>query len=228
MEKDRRLPIRAVIFDMDGTVFDTERLYYRFWHELSKERGFHINDDMLNRMRGAALSHSAKIFEAANPGRSYMEERVFRMERVLSYVDQFGVPKKKGLDELMNFLRKEGYRIALGTSTLREQADRFLRSVQMENSFDFIGTGDLVTHGKPEPDLFLLCAERLGKRPEECLVVEDSTNGIRAGHSAGGYVVGIPDMSPLDSVRALCDAQLSDLSEVIPWLAEHRKRCQSS
>lgn len=213
-----RLPIKAFIFDMDGTLFDTERLYRTMWFKLAPIRGFHIDDEMLDQMRGASLEYGSQVFEAANPGFSYSAEREIRMEEVFRYVDREGVPKMKGLDETLAWLKANGYKIAIGSSTRTPQVMHYLREAKMEDTFDFVGCGDLTTHGKPEPDLFLICAERLGVDPRACVVVEDSVNGVKAGYAAGGYVLGIPDMNDLSGLVDLCDAQIDSLDRIIPWM----------
>ena len=211
--------IRGFIFDMDGTLFDTERLYRKFWFECSAERGFYIDDEMLDRMRGASMLKVGKpIFEARNPGYDFMKEREYRMEKVFQYVDRYGVPKKKGMDELFDWLDRRGYKRALGSSTARVQVLHYMKLAGYEKRFDFLCTGDMVENGKPAPDMFLLCAEKLGAKPEECVVVEDSVNGIRAGSAAGCFVIGIPDLNDLTPVRPLCDEQLSSLDEIISWM----------
>lgn len=220
MTSSEKLPIEAVIFDMDGTLFDTERLYREMWFKLAPLRGFYIDDDMLDRMRGASLEFGTQIFEARNPGFSYVEEREYRMREVFRYVDAHGVPKRPGCDETLHWLKSHGYKIAIGSSTRSPQVMRYLRRADMEHTFDFVGCGDLTAHGKPEPDLFLICAERLGADPRACVVVEDSENGIRAGHAAGSYVIGIPDLNDLTALSPLCDAQLESLDKIIPWITE--------
>lgn len=211
-------PIEAFIFDMDGTLFNTERLYRDMWFKLAPVRGFYIDDAMLDQMRGASIEYGSAVFEARNPGYSYREEREIRMEEVFRYVDANGVPKMPGCDETLKWLKAHGYKIAIGSSTRSAQVHHYLHDAGMEETFDFVGCGDLTTHGKPEPDLFLICAERLGVDPRACVVVEDSMNGIKAGHAAGSYVLGIPDMNDLTALQDLCDAQLASLDRIIPWL----------
>lgn len=214
--------IKGFIFDMDGTLFDTERLYHDLWLKLSEERGFIITEEMMDRMRGAAIQIGASIFESVNPGFKYMEEREIRMERVFEYVDQYGVPKKPGMDATLAWLRAEGYKTAIGSSTLKKQVMRYLQSIGAEALFDFVGTGDMTDHGKPEPDLFLLCAEKMGLKPEECVVVEDSVNGILAGNAAGMQVLAIPDLNDLSAYREKCAALLTSLADIPEWVKKSK------
>ena len=219
--KDKK-KIKGILFDMDGTLFDTERLYREIWLEMGRERGYIINDEMLDRMRGAAIQIGMEIFSAVNPDFDYMEERKHRYERVAEYVRQNGVPKKPGLDAMLSTLKNRGYRLAIGSSTLRDQVSLYLRSACYEDTFDFVCSGDMLEkgHGKPAPDIFLRCAEALALPPEQCLVAEDSVNGIRAGHDAGCFVAGIPDLSDITPVKELCDVVLTELRELPDWLSE--------
>lgn len=215
--KDKK-KLQAFIFDMDGTLFDTEKIYGEVWKAVGLEQGFIITDEMLDRMRGASMQRGAEIFEEVNPGFDYYEVRKRRVELVYAHIEREGVPKKPGLDKLFAYLHAHGYRIAIGTSTHSEQAQHYLRSVDMLKDFDFIGTGELVSRGKPAPDLFLLCAEKMGVSPESCCVVEDSVNGILGGHAAGGFVIGIEDQQDISETRAVCDVQLERLDQIIEWL----------
>ncbi len=219
--KDKK-KIKGILFDMDGTLFDTERLYRDIWLEMGRERGYIINDEMLDRMRGAAIQIGMEIFSAVNPDFDYMEERKHRYARVAEYVRQNGVPKKPGLDAMLSTLKNRGYRLAIGSSTLRDQVSLYLRSACYEDTFDFVCSGDMLEkgHGKPAPDIFLRCAEALALPPEQCLVAEDSVNGIRAGHDAGCFVSGIPDLSDITPVKELCDVVLTELRELPDWLSE--------
>lgn len=215
--KDRK-KIKGFIFDMDGTLFATEKLYGKIWKDVAKEQGYIITDEMLDQMRGASLKRGAEVFEAVNPGYDYFKVRERRMELVIQYVDAHGVPKMKGLDELFAYLHAHEYKIALGTSTIAQQAHHYLTSVGMMDDFDFLGTGELVENGKPAPDLFQLCAREMGLKPEECCVVEDSVNGLKAGVAAGGFVIGIQDLQDISEMVPLIDAKLNSLDEIISWL----------
>ena len=219
MKEENHASIRGFIFDMDGTLFDTERLYRRFWFELGKEHGYYVDDHMLDLMRGASVQVGVKVFHDYNPDVDYFAERKERYARVMQYVTEHGAPQKPGLVPMLTALKACGYKLGIGSSTMKTQVDAYLASAGITDIFDFIGTGEITTHGKPEPDIFLIVAEKLGRAPETCVVVEDSLNGIRAGHAAGCHVIGIPDLLDLTPVASLCDTILPSLREIPAWAA---------
>ena len=207
--------IKGFIFDMDGTMFDTERIYHHFWKVASAERGYTMTDEMIDKMRGSSIENIGKMFNKVNPDYDYMEERAFRIKYIATYFETHDVPKKPGLDELFDWLKVRGYKIALGSSSAREQVMCYLNKTGYAEKFDYICSGDMITHGKPAPDIFIHCAQMLHLSPEECVVVEDSLNGIRAGYDAGCKVFGIEDMNKLDSVREMLDEEPATLDEII-------------
>lgn len=215
-----RKKIRGVIFDMDGTLIDTERLYQKMWNMLAEERGYSMTEEMLRKMRGARADFSTRLFEAVNPGFSFSEEKELCIRRAWDWCEIHGVPAKQGAEALLRELKREGYRCAIGSSSTQEQIRYYMDRLRLTDCFDFIGSGDMVEQGKPAPDLFLLCAERLGLSPEETLVVEDSVNGVLAGRNAGAWVAAVQDVCDLAPAIGAMDVTLSTLEEVLPWIRE--------
>ncbi|SFG35926.1 HAD family hydrolase [Oribacterium sp. WCC10] len=207
--------IKGFIFDMDGTMFDTERVYHHFWKVAAKERGFTMTDEMIDSMRGASLENIGVLFRECNPDYDYLEERAIREKYILEYFEMNPVPKKEGLDELFEWIHEKGYKVALGSSSVKNRVMMYMDKTGYTEKFDYICSGDMIKNGKPAPDIFIHCADMLGLKPEECIVVEDSLNGIRAGYEAGCRVFGIKDMSPLDGVRNLMDEEPEKLSDII-------------
>ncbi|MBP3240461.1 MAG: HAD family phosphatase [Oribacterium sp.] len=212
--------IKGFIFDMDGTMFDTERVYYKFWKVTAEERGFIITDEMIDKMRGASVENIGVLFKKVNPDFDYMEERSVRKKHIYDYLKVHGIPKKEGLDELFAWLKEKNYKLALGSSSIKEQVMMYLDKTDYTGKFDYICAGDMIKNGKPAPDIYLHCAEKLGLKPEECIVVEDSPNGIRAGFAAGCTVFGIKDMSELSEVRDMLAEEPETLTDVIRIMEE--------
>ncbi|MDO4438635.1 MAG: HAD family phosphatase [Eubacteriales bacterium] len=214
--------IKAILFDMDGTLFDTERLYYRCWKKVAKENGYDIPDELLNKMRGASLKEGSRHFnEYFNYEKDYFEERAKRQLYVKEEINKNGVPFKKGLVELFKFLKENGIKIALATSTIKEMAERYIEISGLSEYFDAIVTGDMIEHGKPDPDIFLLAAKNVGENIENCAVAEDSLNGIIAGRRSGAKVFFIPDLSPvsLEEKTKYVDKEFESLDDIIGYLA---------
>lgn len=211
--------INGVLFDMDGLMFDTERLGTRAWMEVGRRHHIPITEDTLNTMRGRVLPDCIRIFKE-----NYGEDFDFwglRKERTAlfeSYLQQ-GMPIKTGLRELLAYLRKNQIKISLATSTDRRTAERYLDMAEIKGYFDVLLCGDMVTHGKPDPEIYIKAANALGERPENCLVLEDSVLGVYAGYRAGCHVIMIPDMvEPGEEERQRAELCADTLLDVIEYL----------
>ena len=212
--------IRAVLFDMDGLMFDTERLYGRAWQSAAKAQGCSISDEAILKIKGANRNLAYSILKE-DAGSEFDIEcgRKFRQEYIDSYLDKNGLTKKKGLDNLLKYLKDNNIKVCLATSTKTETAGRYLKMAKVEEHFDDITCGDEIERGKPAPDIFLKSAKKLGVKIFDCLVLEDSINGINGGLSAGAHVIMVPDtIMPDKEISDNVDAVKSDLDEVIEWI----------
>ena len=215
--------IQAVLFDMDGTIFDTEAIYRRCWIRAAKDVGF--NEDMelfFERICGLIMTDMRALVL-----RVYGEDTPFDelRERRRSYIEEElakGIlPFKSGAPEVLYTLKEKGIPIALVTSSGRKLVDRYLQMSGLEGVFDVIMTGETVERGKPDPEIFLTAAKKLGVLPECCMVVEDSPNGVRAGHAAGMFTVMVPDLHPCtDELACLLWHCCDTLSDLIPLIDE--------
>lgn len=203
--------IKAVIFDMDGTIFDTERIYHDAWMAAG------VPEELYWQMIGRGHAEIQEMFRRHMdvPPQVLYERCDAETKRLLAP----GVPKKPGLDALLQHLRQQDYRMALATSSLTENAGEKLRRAEVTDFFDAVIGGDQVEHGKPAPDIYRKAADAVHCAPAECMVLEDSFNGVRGGHAAGMYTVMIPDLLQPDAeIRVLADAVLPSLAEVAPLL----------
>jgi len=212
--------ITAVLFDMDGLVLDTEKLYTRFWQEAANALGYPMTKEqalgMRSLNRGAGL---AKIQSYFGPAADYDLIRNKRIELMDAFVEQEGVYLKPGIHELLKFLTEQGIKTAIATSSPMERTILYLGSVGLQNSFDELVSGYMVEKGKPEPDIYLYAAKKLGVKPENCMVLEDSPAGILAAHRAGCLPVMIPDQDePDEETIKLLYAKVEGLSAVISLL----------
>ena len=219
--------IQAVLFDMDGTVFDTEGIYRRCWFRAAKDVGFEEDIDLfLQRVCGLNQADMTALVY-----RVYGENTSFDVlwGRWLECVDEEmarGVlPFKAGAPEILFALQERGIKIALVTSSGQKTVARYLQMSNLEGVFDVIVTGNQVTHGKPHPEIFLTAANKLGIAPEACIVVEDSPNGVRAGHAAGMYTVMIPDLHPCTAeLRPLLWHLCDTLTDLLPLIDFENKK----
>ena len=196
--KTEDVMIRAVLFDMDGTVFDTERYYFECLAEAAS--GTELEKDLsevLIQISGMNR-HDIYAYLHKRYGEDFPAEALFdeRDRRVIRRIREEGLPFKAGFPKVFEDLRNMGILITLATSTHRERMEWYLEMTDLTHTFDSIMTGESVEHSKPAPDIFLQGAERIGCKPEECVVVEDSRNGVLAGVRANMKVVMVPDMQP--------------------------------
>lgn len=211
------MKINAVVFDMDGLMLDTEWTTYRLSRENAAKMGYDITLDLFKQTVGKR-SPDTKLFYKSIFGDEFDFDRLRRMnlDGFWKFVEENGVPKKPGIDELLAYLQDNGIKCAVASSTSREVAEDLLKRAGIYKYFSAGVFGNMVANGKPAPDIFIEAAKRLGIPCNECMCLEDSHNGIRAGCSAGMVTVMVPDMLPpneeiLQKVYTVAD----DLFEVI-------------
>ncbi|MDD3753332.1 MAG: HAD family phosphatase [Methanobacterium sp.] len=177
--------ISLVIFDMDGLMFDTERLVIYTWIKAGKSYGIHISDSLVVKSIGLDIQGAEKVFKKhLGENFPYHEIRSLRLKYAHDYVNENGIPVKKGLYELIEFLEQKTVLKAVATSTERQRTEHLLRSAGLIDKFDLVICGDEVSNGKPEPDIFLAAARKLNCKSNESVVLEDSANGIIAASRA--------------------------------------------
>lgn len=207
--------IKKVIFDMDGLLFDTERLFMEKQIEISAEYGYVFTRDMYIQMMGLndkmAIEKAESFFKDGYPSQKIRE-------KVRQYIDKTaqkgGIPVKRGIRELLLYLKSEGIPCAVASSTQTEKVWLYLKNTGLDGYFASVIGGDKVERSKPEPDIFLKAAG--DTPPENALVLEDSENGIKAAVAAGMKAVCIPDLAePCSEVIKLAYRVVADAAEVI-------------
>lgn len=213
--------MRAVLFDMDGVIFDSERAVLAVWREIAAQRGLEGIDAVFVRCVGVNRQRTREIFLETYPALDFgdFDKRVGT--RFRSLYDKGRLPVKPGARELLAALRERGVPLALASSTRTEAVRRELEEAGLLGCFDAVVGGDMVMRSKPDPEIFLRAASLLGAEPAESFVIEDSFNGVRAGRAGGFRTLMVPDMLPPDAEMAeKAEAILPDLLAVERYLRE--------
>lgn len=211
------LNIKGVIFDMDGLMIDTEKLLIKYWCQACKEFGYDANPEMIYPMRSLCSKYSIPKFkETFGQDFDVTRVRARRMELMNEYISKYGIEKKKGLDELLDFLKSNNIKRAVATATDYQRTEMYLKSIDVFNKFDNIVCATMVKVGKPEPYVYLQACEEIGLSPSECIALEDSPNGILSAHKAGLKPIMIPDLTqPDDDTKKLLFNCVESLDKVI-------------
>ena len=214
------VPVRGVLFDMDGVVLDTEKLYCRFWQEAAHALGYPMTQQQALGMRSLnPQAGQARLESYFGPGVSREAMKNKRVELMDAWVRVHGVDPKPGIYELLDELKKRGVRTAITTSSPMERVKRYLQPLGLLHRFDCLCSGHDVPHGKPEPDIYLYGASCVGLAPGACLAIEDSHAGLLSAVRAGCYSVLVPDIGQperqsLDIAFAVCE-KLTDIPSII-------------
>lgn len=209
--------VSGIIFDMDGVLIDSERQSNEGWLWAAGQLGVDMPMWLIDSFKGAPAELCCKFFDDYYKGViDYWEAKELRTQHVYKIRETEGIPVKKGVKDIFEYIRNNGLKCAVATSTRRESAEKTLHEIGVWDYLDAVVYGDEVEHGKPEPDIFLRAAKAIGINPSEAVVVEDSINGIKAGYAAGMRVVHIPDTIAIDDdIRKLTYMVCDDLNGLI-------------
>ena len=214
--------MRAVVFDMDGILFDTERLCRDSWVAVAEKKGLPGMEEVFAQCIGLNANDSKRIVM-----RAYGEDfdyQAFREEAYVwywDYVEKNGLPVMPGAERLLGWLKERGWIVGLASSTRRSSVLRNLELSGFSDYFKTVITGDMVEHSKPMPDIYLIACQELGVRPEETYAIEDSPNGIRSAHAAGLKALMVPDMlKPDEEMRRLSFQIMENLDQVLEFFIE--------
>lgn len=209
--------VKAVLFDMDGLLVDSERVAQTAMAESAKLQGYRFTEKLLNHTIGCTKEFSVDFYHRYFPDLD--GDRLFNDFRsiMLRYARDGIITLKKGAAELLNALRSKGIPCAVASSSAESVIRLYLEKNGVLDYFACLQSGtEEALPSKPAPDIFLRTAERLGMRPEDCLVLEDSVNGVKAGRAAGMTVCMIPDLIPYtDALAPYCDYVMEDLAAVV-------------
>lgn len=215
------MEIKAVLFDMDGLMIDTESLSTEAFINSAKAQGYNMTKEetlkVLGFTKASIYQFWIDYFQGTNvDGKKLVDDHYEYIENVLYTV---GPEKMPYVEELLKYLRENNYKIAVASSSDTADIKNNLEKTKLEKYIDEIASGAEVENGKPAPDVFLLAAERLDVDPKNCLILEDSKAGIKAGKASGAMVFMVPDMFTVDKeCEDTADRILTNLGEVIEIL----------
>lgn len=213
--------LRAVLFDMDGLMFDTERVSDEVWCDVAKRNGFAMTSRDVSLLRGRNYEGGrAAMCERFGADFPYDALAAEAIREIGARLDRH-IPLRPGLFALLDALRGMGCKMAVASSTHSSRVLRNLERTGVRDYFSAVIGGDAVTRSKPDPEIFLLAAKALDIPPAACMVLEDSYNGVRAGAAAGCFTVMVPDLDPATpEMERLAGAIVASLDAVIPLAAE--------
>lgn len=193
--------IKAVLFDMDGVIFDTEREYLKEWEVIFKKYGYKMKKEIYISVMGRGRKKVKEIFKEKFGKDLPIDKMYIEKDKMLKEaVENNKVPLKEGALELLEFLKENGYKIALATSAKRERVKIQVRHAKIENIFDAIVCSEDITNSKPDPEIFLKAAEKVCVNPENCIVIEDSEAGIKAAFNAKMIGFHVEDLKKADEI----------------------------
>ncbi len=218
--------MKAIVFDMDGVLFDTEKLCRDSWIRIAQEQGLADMEEIFLQCVGRNANDTRTLL-LNHYGQDFPYD-VFRQQTsrwCWEQIEQYGERVMPGAQELLAYLRETGYKIGLASSSRQESVMRHLTNAGFLKYFSVIVTGDMVEHSKPNPDIYLLACEKMQVAPQEAYAIEDSFNGIRAAYAAGMKPIMVPDLiAPDEEMNRLSFRIFKDLLEVKEYLRSELKK----
>jgi len=212
------------IFDMDGLMLDSERITNRAWIQAAADLGYTLTEDILIQSVGCSTAQFEKT-QKKYLGEDYPFNAAWDLKNkhFEEFIEAEGIPLKHGLLPFLDLLEQRDIRKAVASSTKNPQVEKRLKRTGLFDRFEVVIDGSLVTHAKPEPDLFLEAAKRLKVEPQTCLVLEDSPYGVQAANAACMPVILVPDLlHPSDEIRSLTVGVFDSLEDVRSFLSQKK------
>lgn len=207
---------KGAIFDMDGTLFDSEKIYQSAWLATAKDFGKDRGEELVKEVSGSSEANCRKMIHEFYPD---VDVDKFFKQVVATAVKVFendGVEMMKGVTEILTYFNEHGVKMAIASSSSIEVISRNIERADIKKYFSAVVSGESVEHGKPAPDIFLKAAEKINVPASDCYVFEDSFNGIRGAYAAGCVPVMIPDtVQPTDEIKKLCAAIYPSLTDAL-------------
>ena len=214
--------IEAVLFDMDGVIFDTERVYLEHWMQIFEKYGYEMKKEIYTSVMGTGRENVMRVFkEIYGDDLPIVQMYKEKDELLVQAVEEGQVPMKPGAKEILNFLRENNFKTALATSAKRDRTNMQLKMGKIESEFDAVVCGDDITNSKPDPERFLKVAQKLSISSRNCIVVEDSSAGIKAAYSAKMMGLHVEDLKKADEeILEYCHKSFKNLFEIKEYLIQ--------
>lgn len=211
--------LKAVVFDMDGVIFDSERFVIECWKKVAELNNFTGIEEACKACIGTNYNRTREImFETYGDDFPYDVYREQAREIEDQWIEEHGFPQKPGVLPLLSFLREKGIRIAIASSTKVEKVKAELADAGFLKYFQVVIGGDMVEKSKPEPDIFLKACEELGVCVADAYIIEDSYNGVRAAYRAGAMPIMVPDiLGPTEEMKQIAKYIFPSLTEVLQF-----------
>lgn len=213
--------IEAVIFDMDGVIYDTEAFYLKHWIQVFEEYGYKMTKEIYIKAMGRGRKKVKEYFKSIFGDDLPIDEMYIKKDKLLfDAIRNKEVPLKPGALEFLSYLKNNNIKTALATSAKRERLDIQLEDSPIVQYFDAIVCGDDVVNSKPDPEIFLKAAKKIGANPEKCIVIEDSEAGIKAAHDGEMIAFHVEDLKEADeSIKENANMMFKNLKEIQDYLS---------
>lgn len=215
--------IEAVLFDMDGVIFDTESIYLDIWSKVFRSYGYTMTKDVYISVMGRGRKNVIKTFvDLYGQDLPIIQMYKEKDEKLMQVIDKGQVPMKVGVKEILTFLKGNGYKVALATSAKRERAIKQLKIANIKELFDCIVCGDEIINAKPNPEIFLKAAEELSIKSENCIVIEDSPAGIKSAYNANMIGIHVEDLKKADEeILKYCHKSFKNLLDIKEYINKY-------
>lgn len=210
--------IQAVLFDMDGLMFNSEELYKKAIEKMADKRDKNFTNDMHRRMMGRSTAKSLAVLQDSWKINDSIKKLTDERDELVMKIADDEIKIMPGVTDIISWCIDVEIKHAIVTGSNKRVAEHFVKISGVGNKFMFILDGDQVKHGKPDPDIYLKAAKMIGEEPENCVALEDSLNGTISANRAGCIVISCPNEFSLDEDFSIADVVVGSLDELVPYL----------